>query len=514
MGIQKHRMNAETSADSPTCIWSVAYLPNDTIVSGNSLGDTEFWDSTVGVQLQSLRTHAQDITCLAASRAGNVVIVGGINSRLVKLHRTNNGCWVLESGVRHHTHDVFVVAMAPQGTDWIVSGGLDTLLIRQRVSSFGMLERYDTPTQRLDPFPHFPVFSTYSRHDEHFLLSHAHTSIDLWHLGHSQGKDDPTSTPVGNFKELPLAEGMRHLLHLDLKTSLPLMCSAVGPQGRYIAASDTQQLFVFSVTFTSERVVIKRLALPPMNTQGILRVVLTANQLILADTQRQIRVMDLRTKQITSFDSHVSDARGAIHALRVSDDGQWLASSDTNNNIHVFNLDVMKHYAVLPRFAYPVTAIAFSPVEPVLTVACSNSTLYQYNVEAGDLTNWSKKYSGALPEFFLKQKGVINNISFDPANPSVLFLVYHAILIKVDLSLPVTQVTFHDTSSVKKRKRDGSGMRDSSKPLEERNFNLIAQYSPMIFASFVAGGELVIVQRPRAHMLKDLPAPAFAPKTF
>ena len=176
-------------------------------------------------------------------------------------------------------------------------------------------------------------------------------------------------------------------------------------------------------------------------------------------------------------------------------------------------------------------------MEPVLTVACSNSTyvllflsllflwethdlfleplrLYQYNVEAGDLTNWSKKYSGALPEFFLKQKGVINNISFDPANPSVLFLVYHAILIKVDLSLPVTQVTFHDTSSVKKRKRDGSGMRDSSKPLEERNFNLIAQYSPMIFASFVAGGELVIVQRPRAHMLKDLPAPAFAPKTF
>ena len=37
-----------------------------TIVTGNSLGDTEFWDSTVGVQVQSIRTHSQDITSIAS----------------------------------------------------------------------------------------------------------------------------------------------------------------------------------------------------------------------------------------------------------------------------------------------------------------------------------------------------------------------------------------------------------------------------------------------------------------
>ena len=62
---------------------------------------------------------------------------------------------------------------------------------------------------------------------------------------------------------------------------------------------------------------------------------------------------------MSSLVSHSSclDARGAIHALRVSDDGQWLASSDTNNNIHVFNLDVMK---VRSRLSFLVRR-CFSP---------------------------------------------------------------------------------------------------------------------------------------------------------
>jgi len=35
-------------------------------VSGNSVGNTEFWDSKMGVQIQSIRTHDYDISALAA----------------------------------------------------------------------------------------------------------------------------------------------------------------------------------------------------------------------------------------------------------------------------------------------------------------------------------------------------------------------------------------------------------------------------------------------------------------
>ena len=139
------------------------------------------------------------------------------------------------------------------------------------------------------------------------------------------------------------------------------------------------------------------------------------------------------------------------------------------------------------------------------------SSIYQYDVEAGDLTKWSKQYSDALPEFFLQQKGVIHSISFNPTRPKVLFLMFHAIMIKIDLSQPVTSEAFRDLAAATKRKRDGATHSHKNQP---RNFHLITQYAPILFARFVAGSELVVVQRPRAQMLKDLPAPAFNPKTF
>jgi U3 small nucleolar RNA-associated protein 4 len=154
---------------------------------------------------------------------------------------------------------------------------------------------------------------------------------------------------------------MRHLLHVDLKTSLPILCSAICPQGGYIAASDSKSLLVFTLSFSADRVNLRRVILPPINTRGIIRLALTASQLITADTTGTITVVDLATKEFTEFATHQSsrsppppscelqltarlstELPGAIHALQVSDDGQWLASSDTNNNIHVFNLDVMK----------------------------------------------------------------------------------------------------------------------------------------------------------------------------
>jgi len=45
------------------------------IVSGNSFGDTEFWDSSVGVQLQSLRTHFNDIISMASTKVRNLLII-------------------------------------------------------------------------------------------------------------------------------------------------------------------------------------------------------------------------------------------------------------------------------------------------------------------------------------------------------------------------------------------------------------------------------------------------------
>lgn len=58
-------MSSSTLDDTPIRIWAIVVLQDGTIVTGNSIGNTEFWDSKLGVQIQSINTHVHDITCIA-----------------------------------------------------------------------------------------------------------------------------------------------------------------------------------------------------------------------------------------------------------------------------------------------------------------------------------------------------------------------------------------------------------------------------------------------------------------
>merc|ERR1712137_509563 len=235
------------------------------------------------------------------------------------------------------------------------------------------------------------------------ILTHCGTRVQLWALG----KPVEHMSGLINYKELNLETSVRQVVQLELR--LPVYCSSISPSGDFFAASDTKSLFLFSlmedITATSE-VVLRKVPLRTVPTKGIIRITFTANQIILANTRGSIFVVDLKSKEFVEFNNHQCDNRGSIHSLCVSDDGQWLASVDTNNHIHVYNLDVMKHYITLPHLSYPVTAISFSPTDAVLTLACSNSFIYQYDVEAEALTTWSKRHSTSYRANILVKKAL------------------------------------------------------------------------------------------------------------
>src|SRR3990167_5133386 len=102
----------------------------------------------------------------------------------------------------------------------------------------------------------------------------------------------------------------------------------------------------------------------------------------------------------------------------------------------------MKHYHTLPALPSPITAIAFTPnTNNILTIACSNGVVYQYDIESEDFTDWSKKHSNSLPKFFLEEADPIISISFNPSRPSTAVLATPSHLIRVDFN--EVSITLH-----------------------------------------------------------------------
>ena len=202
-------------------------------------------------------------------------------------------------------------------------------------------ERTYNETQRLYPYPHYPVFSS-TKGNYPLVLTHSDSILQLWGMGKAF-RDDVSQTSYMNFKELQLEQFVHQVLQLDLKSSFPIYCSSIDPNEQFIAASDTTKLYIFACIYDEEKVNLKKVHIKRIPTSGIIRMEFSsAGQLILAYSSGSIIVVDLNTKKFKEFTDHCYSNHGTIHSLTTSEDGQWLATSDTQNHIHVYNLDTMK----------------------------------------------------------------------------------------------------------------------------------------------------------------------------
>lgn len=504
---QKYRMTSSAGKGETCRVWAVIFLRNGTIISGNSAGHTEFWDSAMGVQIQSIRSHDYDIISLVANARQETIISAGVENKLVKIAYSGSR-WVVVRSRRHHTHDVAAVDICMTSTgknrcEWVVSGGVDSLLISQTLEKMEAEIRFSSTT-RVFPFPHLPQYSI-SR-AKRLLLCFTSNALQLWQLG--QARDEDISF-FPNHGAVPMASAANQILDIDLKSTWGILCCAMSPDSQYIAASTIRELYLFSLVLERGAPQLRRIRLPAVS--GVLRMVFSGDsaRLFLATNEGLIVVFDIASRQVIQVFSEHQGNQGSICTLAISDDAQWLASGDTTNTIHIFNLDLLKHWATTPKFPVAHSAIAFAPLEPVLTVVCSNSQIYQYDFDIGDLTDWSQKHSTSLPGFFLYQKEVIKSISYNPGKPSMLVLVASTNFFVVNFAKPVPTVVAHKAKSVK-RERDGTDKAVITRKTSE-NFQAV-NYKPILFAGFLDANELVVVQRPWSHVTKDLPTPVFRHK--
>ncbi|TXT12946.1 hypothetical protein VHUM_01347 [Vanrija humicola] len=246
---------------------------------------------------------------------------------------------------------------------------------------------------------------------------------------------------VGIWTVLEDEQGWKKLVEMDLQLRTNLISSAVSQDGRWLAVSDLYETKVFrlvqsptgrlrpvrvrgfvttliespaladvgipqrgcgasSLLFTpdSGRLVVAFAASAhvavlelPDQDNGLITVARSFAPQHTTIGGRSVRGKASRRRNVESDDEEEEDESASrpansepapwVTAMAVSDDGQWLATSDLGGKVTVFNLDTLQLHALLPTLPHAAVSIAFTPTHPFLAIMHPSNTLQFYHLD-------------------------------------------------------------------------------------------------------------------------------------
>ncbi|KAI8852751.1 WD40-repeat-containing domain protein [Chytridium lagenaria] len=531
------RSTLDTAGHEETLVWAITYLPDGTLVSGDSLGTVTFWDSVSRTVRRSIRAHNADVLCLAVNRAGDAVFSSGIDRKVVQ-YRSIDGTASLPS-TAFHSHDVRAIALCEaRPVDALVTGGVDTILtVSTTASSFPHSKQI-----RNNPFPQRTVVAVAEK--ARLVMCRYSDRVKVWALG------EPV--PLGHSLEelkggerLGMASRQKFIAEIRVKCATNLTAAAISNDGTLIALSDLYTTKLFQLTLPKRngpwpgaskksildlaKVTHIRSFPSPTAIPGSLSICFSpdSRKLVLGGSDSVVRIVDISgvlndggegsVEVLAAFKQHAgeegmvidgevggSKGRELVSSLAVSKDGQWLATGDLGNRIHIFNLDALKHHATLPRFTTLHTAIAFHPTSPILTVTTSSNELYIYDAEDRRLTDWSREYSHRLPDRFVSRNEIIMGATTPPVKKGMLMVWASSYICHIDLEQVVVASAPEDIAPVSRGKKWDE---------YQSSFTMDHRFGPLMYFGFVGDGEAVAVELPLLSVVERLP-PGFYRKRY
>ncbi|KAH7104113.1 WD40 repeat-like protein [Auriculariales sp. MPI-PUGE-AT-0066] len=229
----------------------------------------------------------------------------------------------------------------------------------------------------------------------------------------------------------------------------------------------------------------------------------------------------------TSYEAHIR----RISLITFSPDGQWLATSDIDRRVHVYNMDSIQHQCTLPSFESPVVALAFDPARTHhLVIVLATNRIRVFDVEVRTFPPSARAVCERAAPQLAKLRETVVGATFtrarhEPGTPApglVLWAYDWFCQIKLDAEAPAPV-----PSKRKKRGRDGD-VADEVAPALSEDKELLAlgtaaqqqgpkgkplvintQYRPLLFLGFMGDGDMVVVERPYVDILASLP-PAYS----
>ncbi|KAI2579369.1 UTP4 small subunit processome component [Homo sapiens] len=243
-------------------VWGVAFLSDGTIISVDSAGKVQFWDSATGTLVKSHLIANADVQSIAVADQEDSFVVGTAEGTVFHFQLvpvTSNSSekqWVRTKPFQHHTHDVRTVAHSPTA---LISGGTDTHLVFRPLMEKVEVKNYDAALRKIT-FPHRCLISC-SKKRQLLLFQFAH-HLELWRLGSTVATGTVEAmcllavSPDGNWLAASGTSAGVHVynvkqlkLHCTVPAyNFPVTAMAIAPNtNNLVIAHSDQQVFEYSI---------------------------------------------------------------------------------------------------------------------------------------------------------------------------------------------------------------------------------------------------------------------------
>ncbi|RAL47229.1 hypothetical protein DM860_013194 [Cuscuta australis] len=472
------------------CIWSLLALRCGTLVSADSNGSVQFWDTQHGTLMQVHSYHKGDVNALAVSPSHNRVFSAGSDGQVILYKLSTDGIesdevsispvvmknWVYVGYQRAHTHDVRALTIAVpicredtaevkvkrhrgkekpveysyhkwahMGVPMLISGGDDTKLFAYSAKEFSKFSPHD-----ICPAPQRPYIQLVTNtifNCTSLLLIQASYWIDIFSVG-------ARNCVITNSGSSPSEGAARTDLvaRIKCKASRKITCSAISPSGAFLAYSDHVKPSLLELNRTGSGKVVwnvnKRQLPSDLPFPHSMIFSHDSSQLMIAGCDRRIYVVDLGNMQVDhvftpcskDYDEELPPTEPPITRMLTSNDGQWLAAVSCFGDVYIFNLEIQRQHWFISRLdGSSVTAAGFAPRNSnVLILSTSSNQVYAFDVEAKQLGEWSMKHTFSLPRSYQEFPGEVIGLSFPPSVNSSTVIVYSPrAMCVIDFGVPV-----------------------------------------------------------------------------
>uniref|UniRef100_A0ABM5ETN1 U3 small nucleolar RNA-associated protein 4 homolog n=1 Tax=Pogona vitticeps TaxID=103695 RepID=A0ABM5ETN1_9SAUR len=487
-------------------VWELVYLSDGTIVSADSAGKVQFWDSEMGTLLSKHPVSKAAALSVAVSEAEDSLVVGTSEGMVYQFQRlpvklgSAEHQWVRTRPFQFHTHDVRTVLHTATA---FISGGLDGQLVIRPLMDKVESKTYESALRKIT-FPHRCLVSCARK--ARLLLFQYPQHLELWRLG-------ATDATGESGEVLPLSSPPEHLLQLKAKGPEHISSSGVSPCGSWITYSTASRFCLHRLQFNGDQIALKRVPNTPKLLRSAHHLLYSTDstKLFVASDCGSVHVLKLlpsgTCKHLHTLRPN-SETRDAVYLLAVSADGEWLAAASGDREINVYNLKDAKFHCTLPAYDCPVTALAIHPGTNDLVVAHSDQQVFEFSITEKEYTAWSRKLQQlGLHKDWLQRDTPITHITFHPKKASYLLLHDTHMFCIVDKSLPLPEDTaiLHNQITL-------AQMSKAARRTYGHAFKICKKYQPLLFVDLLDENSLVVVERSVADIKAQLPPPVYQKK--
>ncbi|KAF3689278.1 U3 small nucleolar RNA-associated protein 4 -like protein [Channa argus] len=503
-GQATHRLLVErgvgASKSKEVVVWSVAFLSDRTIISGDSAGKVQVWDGLTGTLVRTHLVTKWDVLALSVTQDESSLAVGTSEGTVIQFQFLSSTVdqrdkeWVRTRTFKNHSHDVRALAHIETA---VISGGMDTQLVVRP-----LLDKVEKNTQesalRKMAFPHRSLVCCAKKVG--LLLFQFPEHLELWRLGESDGHGKPGDS-------LAVKSKPEKLIQLKRKGEDHICCSALSPCGGWMAYSTVSSIRLYRLQYDNNNVSIIKVSKLPKVLSSAHQLCFSpdSSKLFASSSQSSVIVVALNRsecKYLYTFRPK-SGSRQPVHLLSASEDGKWLATANTGCEIYVYNLEKLKLHCKVPVYSSCPTALAIHPVSSNLIMVHADQQIFEYSLVQKEYTEWSRKLQKhGLHSLWLERDTPIVHINFNPRNPAHIILHDTFMFCIIDQSLPLPEA-----KSLLYNQMTLRSVPESERLRHSHAFKICKNFQHLMCVSLMEDHSLVVVERPLQDIMSQLPAP-------